>query len=89
MRIKVLAILSVSSLLIGCANDKPLGYSVATLKHEQTYDHNASINNRDVIPTGTGTKMQKAYDVYTGENAYEGENVVGGVDGVMTTDFSN
>ncbi|MCJ2377110.1 hypothetical protein LNL84_09750 [Vibrio sp. ZSDZ34] len=83
MKLQILAMFILGSLMFGCANDKPLGYSVATLKHEQTYDHNATTNNKDVVPTGTGTKMQQAYDVYTGENAYSGENVVGG----MSTSF--
>ncbi|GMQ46382.1 hypothetical protein [Vibrio sp. 10N] len=66
-------------MLIGCANDKPLGYSVAKLKHEQTYDHEATAKNLGVVPDGTGARMQAAYDDYTGQSAYDGkaEKVMG------------
>ncbi|SEG24424.1 hypothetical protein SAMN04488244_109136 [Vibrio hangzhouensis] len=71
--IKCLIIVPVSILLVaGCANNEPLGTSVAKLRYEQTYDHNATLNNRDVIPNGTGSRLQVSYDAYTGQSAYDG-----------------
>ncbi|MCF7354023.1 hypothetical protein [Vibrio sp. CK2-1] len=54
-------------MLVGCANDKPLGVSVAQVQQQQVYNPNASEENKDVIPTGTGARSQVAYDVYSGQ----------------------
>ncbi|MCG9787131.1 hypothetical protein [Vibrio barjaei] len=59
--------------IVGCANDAPLGHSVAKVRHAQTYDHGATARNKDVIPTGTGARMQVAYDAYVDQSAYDGE----------------
>ncbi|MFV0576195.1 MAG: hypothetical protein ACK5NC_12410 [Vibrio sp.] len=53
--------------LVGCANDKPLGDSVSEVKQAQTYNSKATRQNKDVIPTGTGSRSQVAYDVYSGQ----------------------
>jgi ABC-type microcin C transport system permease subunit YejB len=79
MNRQTLGIVLATFVLFGCANDAPLGQSVAKLKHEQTYDHNATANNLGVVPTGTGARMQVAYDEYAGQSAYDGkaETVLG------------
>lgn len=57
-------------LLVGCAKEpKPLGQSVALIKQEQIYNPNASIENIDVIPEGSGERMQATLDVYHKETA--------------------
>jgi PBP1b-binding outer membrane lipoprotein LpoB len=53
--------------LVGCANDAPLGQSVAKLKMEQTYNPNATQENLEVLPDGTGERMQASYDNYVGK----------------------
>ncbi|TKF66646.1 hypothetical protein FCV55_17750 [Vibrio sp. F13] len=53
--------------LVGCANDAPLGQSVAKLKMEQTYNPNATQENLQVLPDGTGERMQAGYDSYVGK----------------------
>lgn len=53
--------------LAGCANDAPLGQSVAQLKMEQTYNPNATQENLQVLPDGTGERMQAGYDAYVGK----------------------
>lgn len=54
-------------MLAGCANEPALGYHVAKLKSEQTYNPEASIQNQDVIPDGNGERMEDVYQVYTGK----------------------
>lgn len=58
-------------LLMGCANDAPLGQSVAKLKMEQTYNPNATQENLQVLPDGTGERMQAGYDKYVGKGDEE------------------
>ncbi|EAQ52905.1 hypothetical protein MED222_21469 [Vibrio sp. MED222] len=53
--------------LVGCANDAPLGQSVVQLKVEQTYNPNATQENLEVLPDGTGERMQASYDSYVGK----------------------
>ncbi|MEZ9872190.1 MULTISPECIES: hypothetical protein [Vibrio] len=53
--------------LVGCANDAPLGQSVAKLKMEQTHNPNATQENLQVLPDGTGERMQAGYDSYVGK----------------------
>ncbi|HAS6347998.1 hypothetical protein LZU85_07545 [Vibrio sp. IRLE0018] len=62
----VLFIISVS-FLSGCANDAPLGQHVAKLKAEQTYNPDATQENLDLIPYGSGDKMDSAYQGYLGK----------------------
>lgn len=52
------------SVLGGCANDAPMGQYVAKLKAEQTYNPDASQENKGIIPYGSGEKMDSAYQVY-------------------------
>ena len=52
-----------------CANYEPLGEHVAKLKVEQTYNQNASYENLGVVPTGSGERMEGAYQAYTGKNS--------------------
>ncbi|MEZ8632143.1 hypothetical protein A165_07385 [Vibrio tasmaniensis ZS-17] len=58
-------------LLAGCANDAPLGQSVAKLQAEQTYNPNATQENLQVLPDGTGERMQAGYDMYVGKGDEE------------------
>ncbi|EHU5196256.1 hypothetical protein JKP10_11135 [Vibrio vulnificus] len=55
------------SFLSGCANDAPLGQHVAKLKAEQTYNPDATQENLDLIPYGSGDKMDSAYQHYLGK----------------------
>ncbi|WP_252014320.1 hypothetical protein [Vibrio sp. SCSIO 43140] len=71
MKIVTFSLVVSSVLLVGCANDAPLGDAVANVRHQQTYDHSATVKNKDVVPTGTGARMQVAYDAYTGQTAYD------------------
>ncbi len=66
MKIGVLGITTL--MLLGCANEPRLGYHVVKLKSEQTYNPNATQQNRGVIPDGTGERMEGVYNVYTGKN---------------------
>ncbi|OMO26347.1 hypothetical protein [Vibrio lentus] len=58
-------------LLAGCANDAPLGQSVAKLQAEQMYNPNATQENLQVLPDGTGERMQAGYDKYVGKGDEE------------------
>ena len=58
-------------LLAGCANDAPLGQSVAKLQAEQTYNPNATQDNLQVLSDGTGERMQAGYDKYVGKGDEE------------------
>ncbi|MEZ8543505.1 hypothetical protein CWN85_19315 [Vibrio splendidus] len=58
-------------LLAGCANNAPLGQSVAKLQAEQTYNPNATQENLQVLPDGTGERMQAGYDKYVGKGDEE------------------
>ncbi|MBY7922354.1 hypothetical protein KW453_08775 [Vibrio fluvialis] len=54
-------------LLTGCANEPRLGYYVAQLASEQTYNPNATQENLGYIPVGTGERMEGVYKTYTGK----------------------
>ncbi|MDA0146441.1 MAG: hypothetical protein ACTH6O_11235 [Vibrio toranzoniae] len=58
-------------LLVGCANDAPLGQSVVKVTMEQTYNPNATKENLQVLPDGTGERMQAGYDSYVGKGDEE------------------
>lgn len=68
LRITVL-IVGISTILIGCANDAPLGNHVAKLRAAQMYDPNATQNNLGVIPEGNGDRLEGAYQAYTGKES--------------------
>lgn len=70
---KTLILASCFLLIAGCANDASLGYSVAKVRQEQTFDLRATERNKGVVPTGTGARMQVAYDDYVNQSAYDGE----------------
>ncbi len=63
-----IGVLGITLMLLGCANESALGYHVTTLKSEQTFNPDATLQNRDIIPAGTGERMEGAYNVYTGKN---------------------
>ena len=50
----------------GCANEHKLGHHMASVKAEQTYNPNATKENASVIPSGSGERMEGAYQTYTG-----------------------
>lgn len=65
-------ILCLPLLLGGCVNNADrLGGHVVKLASEQTYNPNASRENLDVIPSGSGERMEGAYQVYTGKQDSE------------------
>lgn len=59
---------SVPLLLAACTNNaERLGAHVVKLKNEQIYNPNATQDNLLLIPTGSGERMEGAYQVYTGK----------------------
>ncbi len=60
-----------SLLVVGCANEPGLGHHVSNLRQLQTYDVNATKNNMDVIPDGSGGRMDEIYQVYNGKETNE------------------
>ncbi|WHR51150.1 hypothetical protein O8413_14315 [Vibrio furnissii] len=72
-------------LLTGCANEPRLGYYVAQLASEQTYNPNATQDNLDYIPVGTGERLEGVYKTYTGK----GETLDSGTDSQFIGGFSN
>ncbi|MDA0118944.1 hypothetical protein [Vibrio sp. T11.5] len=66
--LSIVSVFCSSMLLLGCVNNaERLGAHVAKLKTEQTYNLDASRDNLGVIPTGSGERMEGAYQVYTGK----------------------
>ncbi|WP_394240369.1 hypothetical protein [Vibrio astriarenae] len=78
MRVLELSIAAslITFFLAGCANQEPLGRHVANLSAEQTYNPNASIENLGHIPTGTGERMESAYQNYTGKSELGSEGAL-------------
>ncbi len=67
-----ISLLPLSLLLVGCVNNaERLGAHVAKLKTEQVYNPEASRENLGVIPSGSGERMEGAYQVYTGKQDSE------------------
>jgi hypothetical protein len=70
--IRIVVFSSLSLLLLGCVNNaEQLGTHVAKLQTEQTYNPNATIDNLGVIPSGSGERMEGAYQAYTGKEDSE------------------
>ncbi|MDN3615007.1 MAG: hypothetical protein ACPG5L_06715 [Vibrio gallaecicus] len=70
MNVRITAvILGLSTILIGCANDAPLGSHVAKLRVAQTYDPNATQDNLGIVPDGNGERTEGAYQAYTGKES--------------------
>ncbi|MDC5841170.1 hypothetical protein OPW33_17745 [Vibrio europaeus] len=68
----IIGVIFLSLLLFGCVNNaERLGGHVAKLKTEQTYNPNATQDNLGVIPSGSGERMEGAYQVYTGKKGTE------------------
>ncbi|MGF1696785.1 hypothetical protein L4C54_14035 [Vibrio lamellibrachiae] len=65
-KIKIVTALLSFGVLVGCANDAKLGHHMASVKAEQTYNPNATAENASIIPSGSGERMEGAYQVYTG-----------------------
>ncbi|WP_374144786.1 hypothetical protein AB2S62_11460 [Vibrio sp. NTOU-M3] len=62
----LIAVLTMGLIIAGCANQPELGGYVASIRVEQTYNPRATNDNLGVIPTGSGERMEGAYQVYTG-----------------------
>lgn len=59
-------------LLLGCVNNaERFGAHVTKLKTEQTYNQTATQENLGVVPSGSGERMEGAYQVYTGKQDSE------------------
>lgn len=72
--------------MLGCVNNADrLGAHVAKLKSEQTYNPNATQDNLGVVPSGSGERMEGAYQVYTGKQDSE----LKGTDSQFLEGFSN
>ncbi|MGD8116205.1 hypothetical protein [Vibrio sp. TRT 29B02] len=68
----ITGVIVLSLLLFGCVNNaEQLGGHVAKLKTQQTYNLNATQDNLGVIPSGSGERMEGAYQVYTGKQGKE------------------
>ncbi|WCP67687.1 hypothetical protein LYZ37_02945 [Vibrio tubiashii] len=68
----IISVLCLPLLLIGCVNNaERLGAHVTKVKTEQTYNPNATQENLGVIPSGSGERMESAYQVYTGKKGTE------------------
>lgn len=68
---KISVLMSLLLLLAGCANDAKLGFYVAQVTQLQTYNPNASKENLEVIPDGSGERMEGVYNTYTGKKGEE------------------
>lgn len=56
--------------LSACAsNQHRLGMYTAELRAEQTFNPNATQENIGYIPTGSGERMEGAYQIYTGKQS--------------------
>ncbi|KGY12565.1 hypothetical protein NM22_10355 [Vibrio tubiashii] len=61
-----------SVMLLGCVNNaERFGAHVTKLKTEQIYNSSATQENLGVVPTGSGERMEGAYQVYTGKQDSE------------------
>jgi len=58
--------------LSGCANQHRLGSHMAQVRQQQVYNPNATLENREVLPTGNGEKMEGVYGTYSGK---KGESI--------------
>lgn len=73
-------------LLVGCVNNaESLGTHVAQLRAEQTYNPSATQDNLGVVPSGSGERMEGAYQIYTGKQSSE----LKGTDSQFLEGFSN
>lgn len=70
MKTHFLLLAGISLAVAGCAtNDPHLGYHMALVKQQQTYNPNASHENLAVVPEGNGERMEDVYNIYTGKKA--------------------
>jgi len=70
--IGLIVLLCMSILLVGCvSNAERLGTHMAKLRAEQVYNPNATTENLGVIPSGSGERMEGAYQTYTGKKDSE------------------
>lgn len=73
-------------LLVGCVNNaESFGTHVAQLRAEQTYNPSATQDNLGVVPSGSGERMEGAYQIYTGKQNSE----LKGTDSQFLEGFSN
>ncbi|OIQ25667.1 hypothetical protein [uncultured Vibrio sp.] len=64
--LNIVVMIVLAGMFSGCANEHKLGHHMASVKAEQTYNPNATKENASVIPSGSGERMEGAYQVYTG-----------------------
>ncbi len=66
--IKIFLVVLTAIGLSGCSGHRHhLGMHVAELKAEQTYNPQATLENLGYIPSGSGERMEGAYQIYTGK----------------------
>ena len=81
-----MSVFSLAISMLGCVNNADsLGAHVAKLKTEQTYNPNATQDNLGVVPSGSGERMEGAYQVYTGKQ----DSDLKGTDSQFLEGFSN
>ncbi|MDE1211101.1 hypothetical protein [Vibrio aestuarianus] len=68
VQLRVLTTLLTILLISSCANETKLGHHVSLVRAEQTYNPKASQDNLGVVPTGSGERMEGAYQSYTGKS---------------------
>ncbi|MEZ9945637.1 hypothetical protein AB4587_06395 [Vibrio breoganii] len=76
MNIKMLVVFLATFILYGCSNNPPLGKSMTLVKNEQTYNPQATIENKDVVPEGSGERAQSAIKGYN-KGANKGIDITG------------
>ncbi|MEZ8991087.1 hypothetical protein [Vibrio breoganii] len=61
---KIINVIFIATLMVGCSNNASMGQSVAYLKSEQVYNPNATQENKDVLPPGSGERTQQTIKRY-------------------------
>ncbi len=80
----LMALLPATILLVaGCANEPKLGRHVDQVKMAQTYNPNASEENRDVLPEGIGEKMESSYRIYLGQDKVDSKTLQGSTSTIL------
>ncbi|GEM80159.1 hypothetical protein [Vibrio superstes] len=64
MKIKTLFLLLSILGVVACSNNPRLGTAMTLVKNEQTYNPNATEENQDVLPEGSGERAQSAIKGY-------------------------
>lgn len=64
MKVTIMVLIVLSAVVTGCANEAPLGQSVAQMKAEQRYNPDAASQNEGYVPEANGERMEKTYSLY-------------------------